>query len=392
MEGARRWPVIAALGILQIFAWGSSYYLMAVMAPAIVADTGWSLPWVVGALSVALLSAGLSSPLVGRRITASGGRAVLAAGCGFLAVGLGLASLAPNLAGFYLSWAVMGLGMSAALYDPAFATLGRLYGQDARSAITALTLWGGFASTLCWPLSTWLLTEFDWRGALRIYALILLLLCLPLIAALVPKEARPAAPRADDKPRKPRLEGRDRLAFRLMAAILVIAGTTVTIVSVHLLTLLQSQGISLSEAVAIGAMIGPAQVGARLIEMAGKGRHHPIWTLLGASGAVALGLILLAMDVRLPALAIILYGAGNGIFSIARGALPLTLFGPERYAVVMGDLARPSLIAQAAAPLIGGMLIAATGATSTLTILAMLGMSGFALVLLLFYHWQPLRS
>ena len=153
MVAARRWPVISALGIVQVLAWGSSYYLMAVLAQPIVNDTGWPLPWVVGALSLGLACGGLASPLVGRWIAQLGGRPVLAAGCTLLAAGLLICAAAPGLPAFYLGWCVIGLGMSAGLYDPAFATLGRLYGEQARSAITALTLWGGFASTVSWPLN-----------------------------------------------------------------------------------------------------------------------------------------------------------------------------------------------------------------------------------------------
>ncbi|WP_246020845.1 hypothetical protein [Paracoccus subflavus] len=148
MSATRRWPVVSSLGIVQILAWGSSYYLMAVLAKPIVTDTGWPLPWVVGAVSAALACAGMASPFVGRMIADYGGRPVLAAGCALLAAGLLICAAAPNLLGFYLGWCVIGLGMSAGLYDPAFATLGRLYKDQARSAITALSLWGGFASTV----------------------------------------------------------------------------------------------------------------------------------------------------------------------------------------------------------------------------------------------------
>ena len=170
IDAARRWPVVSSLGIVQILAWGSSYYLMAVLAQPIVADTGWPLPWVVGAISLALACAGIASPFVGRLITRHGGRPVLAGGCALLATGLLICAAASNLPGFYLGWCIIGLGMSAGLYDPAFATLGRLYKDQARGAITALTLWGGFASTVSWPLSTWLLSHLDWRGTVATYA------------------------------------------------------------------------------------------------------------------------------------------------------------------------------------------------------------------------------
>ncbi|MCJ8139963.1 MFS transporter [Falsirhodobacter halotolerans] len=389
MQTARRWPVICALGIVQIFAWGSSYYLMAVLAAPIVADTGWPLPWVVGAISVALACAGMVSPKVGNAIARFGGRPVLAVGCILLALGLTLVATALNLPAFYAGWCIMGLGMGAGLYDPAFATLGRLYKQDARAAITALTLWGGFASTVCWPLSSWLLDQVGWRGTAATYAVIHLLICLPLIFGLIPKESE-VQPEADQRAvGSASLVGHERMAFLIMASILITAGLAVTLISVHLLTLLQAQGLSLSEAVAIGALLGPAQVAARVVEMAGRGRHHPIWTLIVATGSVATGLVLLALEMDVPGLAVILYGAGNGIFSIARGSLPLALFGADRYPVVMGRLARPSLLAQAAAPMLGGALIAGMGAEGALTVVACLGMANLVLAMTM---WGMIRQ
>ena len=217
MSATRRWPVVSSLGIVQILAWGSSYYLMAVLAKPIVTDTGRPLPWVVGAVSVALACAGMVSPLVGRMIADHGGRPVLAAGCALLAAGLLICAAAPHLPGFYLGWCVIGLGMSAGLYDPAFATLGRLYKEQARSAITALTLWGGFASTVSWPLSTWLLGQVDWRGTVAAYAVLHLLISLPLILCLVPKEPRaPVKAGCGARSSDPGLTSTHNSAFRTM--------------------------------------------------------------------------------------------------------------------------------------------------------------------------------
>lgn len=371
---------------MQIFAWGSSYYLMAVLAGPISEDTGWPLPWVVGALSLGLLVAGLASPGVGRAIARHGGRPVLLAGCLLLALGLVMLALATALWVFLLGWAVIGLGMAAGLYDPAFATLGALYGREARRAITTLTLWGGFASTVCWPLSALLLEHLGWRGAALAYAGLHLCLSAPLILWLVPPAPATGGPKPRAQPIS--LAPEERRSFLLMAAILTLAGLATTILSVHLLTLLAARGLSLSAAVAIGALIGPAQVGGRLIEMASGGRHPVIWSLAAATVSTAAGLVLLAL-VDAPAPAMLLYGAGNGVFSIARGALPMAVFGPERYPALMGRLARPALLAQAAAPLIGAALITRLGAEATLAALAAFALANVILALTL---WTGLRQ
>lgn len=364
MTTSSRVPVISALGLMQILAWGSSYYLLTVIAAPIAADTGWPLSWIVGSLSVGLLVAGFVSPRVGRAIDRHGGRPVLAGSAVLLAVGLAALALAQNFTMFVVAWVVLGVGMGAGLYDAAFATLGRLYGSTARPAITLVTLWGGFASTACWPLSAYLVEHLGWRGACLTYAGLHLAVSVPLILFFIPVPP-PRPQKAPGTEQQARLSHRDRQAFGVLAAILVLGGTTTTIISIHLLTLLQSQGLPLSTAVALGALIGPSQVAARILEAAGGGRHHPIWTLTAAMGLIALGVVLLWLGAFGAAVALILYGTGNGIYSIARGTLPLALFGPDRYAPIMGRLAAPNLIAQALAPLAGAAVIT-SGGTSTM--------------------------
>lgn len=204
-----RGAIITALGLTQIMAWGSSYYLPAVIAPAVSSDTGWPLAWVVGGLSLGLLVAGLISPRVGSSIERHGGRNVLAFSAGCIGLGqIGLA-LAPNLAAYIAAWLVIGLGMGAGLYDAAFATLGRHYGHGARSAITMLTLFGGLASTICWPISALLLGEVGWRGTCLVYAAFQLAIALPLYLVILPREPpqpavkpglKEAAPILDNRP------------------------------------------------------------------------------------------------------------------------------------------------------------------------------------------------
>lgn len=379
----RRWRVISALGVVMIFTWGSTYYLMTVLAAPIAAETGWGLGSLTGALSSGLLVAGLVSPLVGRAIARHGGRPVLAAGCGLIGAGLLTIAAAQSLWIFWAGWLVLGAGMAAGLYDPAFATLGRLYGRDARSAITALTLWGGFASTVCWPLSTLMLDLWGWRGVPLAYAGLSLFVLLPLVLLAIPREPERRPDRAAGASTSPRMTPRDRLILSVMAAIFVLNGLIVVNISVWLFTFLQAQGQTLAAAVALGALIGPAQVAARVIEMAGRGRHHPIWTLAASTCAVAAGLMLLAADLGLAGAALILYGGGNGLFSIARGALPLALFGAERYPVLMGNLAAPTLAAQAAAPLLGVWLMARADASAALWVIAGLAMGSVGLLSIL---------
>src|SRR5450759_2209873 len=162
--------VITALGIAQILAWGTSFYFPAVFAEPIVRDTGWSLGYVIGGTSIGLLVAGLISPQVGRVIDRHGGQPVLLASSLFYSAGLIGVGLAPALPVYLLAWALIGIGMGTGLYDSVFAALGRLYGSGARGPITNLTLFGGFASTICWPLSAFMIDHVGWRIACFVYA------------------------------------------------------------------------------------------------------------------------------------------------------------------------------------------------------------------------------
>lgn len=202
---------------------------------------------------------------------------------------------------------------------------------------------------------------------------------LPLVLLLIPKA--PAPPSAGHhQDRTGPLSAKERRAFRLFAGVLIIGGAIMSLVSVHLLTLLQARGVALASAVSYGALIGPAQVGARVAEMSFKGRHHPLWTPTAALGLVALGLVLLAGGLPGVGVWLVLYGGGNGIYSIARGTVPLALFGPVRYPLVVGRLARPGLIAQALAPPAGAFVLTYASPDALWWLLLILGLANLGLV------------
>ncbi len=389
--------VISALGIAQILAWGTSFYFPAVFAGPIVADTGWSLGWVVGGTSIGLLVAGLISPQVGKVIDLHGGRPVLLASSLFFAAGLAGIGLAPALPFYLFAWVLLGIGMGTGLYDAVFSALGRIYGKEARGPITNLTLFGGFAGTICWPLSAFMIAHVGWRDACFIYAALHLVLALPLHMAVIrraSKSAAAASAPADAPPTPPARIANEILVFALLAVVLSLAAGIGSIVIVHIMIFLQARGVDFGVAVTLATLIGPAQVGARIVERVFGSRYHPIWTLVAAYALMAAGLLLLlslaGFSVLVPA--IILYGAGYGISWIGRGTLPLALFGPIRFPRLMGKLAFPSLIVQALAPSAGALLIEASGADVTIGVLTGLALINVLLIGLLWAVCRPRLS
>src|SRR5262245_5936782 len=171
---------VLALGITQIIAWGTTLYALGVLGKPIAEDTGWSQSLVFGGLTIGLLvSAGVST-LVGRSIDRRGGRAVMGLGSLLMAAGLVLLALVQSPSAYLLAWAFLALAMRMSLYDAAFAALVQVTPSHGRRAISYLTLFGGFASSVFWPIAHLLNAAYGWRMTLVIFAAINVLVCLPL--------------------------------------------------------------------------------------------------------------------------------------------------------------------------------------------------------------------
>ena len=360
---AKRWPVIAGLGTTQTLAWASSYYLIAILAPAMARDTGSSQTGVFAAFSASLLISALLGPRVGRTIDRFGGREVLGVSNLLFAAGLGLLALAHSLPILWLGWLVIGAAMGLGLYDSAFATLGRMYGQTARSAITGITLIAGFASTVGWPLTAWGEATLGWRGTCAAWAIAHIALGLPLNLLLLPKlRTESAGGASSEKPDVPMDRSMWLLGFAFAAGWVVS-----TAMAAHLPRLLEAAGATTAQAIGAAALIGPAQVAARLLEASFLSRFHPLVsarlsTLTHPIGAA----LLLAGGGWLAMPFTLLHGAGNGILTIARGTVPLAVFGPENYGYRLGLIGAPARILQAGAPIGFGVLIDRFGAQALL--------------------------
>jgi predicted MFS family arabinose efflux permease len=391
-ESPDRRIVVAALGITQILAWGSTFYLLGVLANEIARNTGWSYDWVTSGVSIGLLVAGAVSPRVGRAISKWGGRFTLGISAILLAAGLLLLGSAQSIAWYLVAWLILGVGMGCGLTDAAFSTLGSIYGEDARGPITALTLFAGFASTVCWPLSAYLIEHLGWREACFIYAAIQIGVALPVLLLALPRGSPIPPPRDDEGARSGTTLAPGELStFALLAVVLTLSAAILSMMGIHLLPLLQARGLELSVAVGLGAIVGPSQVGARMVEMLIGRHYHPIWTMISSAVLVAAGTALLFAAFPTYFVAVVLYGAGNGLGSIARGTLVLALFGSSRYSVLMGRLALPILMSMALSPFLAATAFQAGGANLTLGLITLLGAANVLLVSLLWTR-IPLRS
>ena len=364
--------LVLALGVGQIFAWGTSFYLLSVIAKPLSDSLGTTTAMVFAGLTLAFISAGICAPAVGLLIERFGGRPVLAASSLLLALGLVVMGSVQSLTTYFIAWAILGAAMSAGLYDAAFSALGKLYGSEARPLISELTLYGGFASTICWPITAYMVAHYDWRAACYLYAAVHLLICMPLHLIALPKQQ----PLTKDSHalRSTASDAKFRWSdFLLVATVLTIAAALASVIAQHAVMLLQGVGYSIAAAVSLGMLIGPSQVASRIAERVLGRLYHPVWTLVASTLLVFAGLLLLWWGMSFAALALIFYGAGNGIYSIARGAVPLAVFGPDGYAPLMGRIAFPSLVAQALAPWGAAALTEARGAETLLGAIAVIG-------------------
>jgi predicted MFS family arabinose efflux permease len=358
---SNRLQIVAALGTTQTLAWASSYYLPAIVADPMAQTFGVSSTSIFAAFSVSLLISGLLGPRVGRQIDLLGGREVLAISNLLFAAGLLLLATAPNAWMLWLGWLVLGAAMGLGLYDAAFAALGRLYGDGARSSITGITLIAGFASTVGWPLTAWGVAAIGWRYTCVGWALAHLAIGLPLNMLMLPNLRRSLAASPEDASRKPNVP-MDRIMWLLAFAFA--AGWTVsTAMAAHLPRLLEAAGATTAGAVAAASLVGPGQVAARMVEAGFLSRYHPLLSARLATVCHPIGAaVLVAGGGWLAMPFTLLHGAGNGVLTIARGTVPLAVFGPRDYGYRLGLLGAPARIAQAGAPLLFGLLIDGYGA------------------------------
>jgi MFS family permease len=358
MNGMNRGRVIVvvALGTTQMIAWASSYYMPAILGNPIAQTLHLSTSVFFGLFSAALLLSAVIGPSVGRLIDRQGGRGLLAASNLVIAAGLLILAATNGIAGLVIAWVVLGIDLGMGLYDPAFAALSWLYGREARSAITGITLIAGFASTIGWPLNALLLHEWGWRVTCLIWAGLNIVLAAPLNWLMIPRH-EPAAALTRTAAQLPAPDP-PRAAMPILAFFFAATWFVQGAMAAHLPGLLRAAGASSTAAIVAAALVGPAQVGARIIEFSLLRSVHPIISARLASLLHPIGAVCLVV-LGAPGIAAfsLLHGAGNGMITIAKGTLPLALFGPQGYGLRSGLLSAPARILQSMAPFLFGLLL-----------------------------------
>ena len=358
---------VCALGITQITVWGTSYYCLGVLAKPISDDTGWSRGLVFLGFSIALVVMGIVSTSVGRAIDRHGARIVMTLGTAIVCLGLVALAHVRSEATWLAAWVVLGLGMRMSLYDAAFAALVQVAPSRGRQAISYLTLFGAFASSVFWVVGHFLNEAVGWRQTLVLFALINLVVSLPLHwFGLARREtAADAGPNEVTRPRAssdgPALTGRARsVAIALFTAIMSLNGFVFGVVSVQLVPLLEAAGLATAAAVWVASLKGVAQFFGRVVEIAFARNLRAITVARIAIGVLPPSLVLLVIGGgQLPLIVAftLLMGASQGVITIVRGAVPLALFGAAGYGGVLGLIATPILIVNAASPTVFAWIV-----------------------------------
>jgi len=358
---------VVALGITQITAWGTSYYCLGVLAGPISQDTGWSRGFVFLGFTVALLAMGLVSGAVGRAIDRHGARAVMTLGTVLVSLGLFALSRARSEPAYLAVWVFLGLGMRLCLYDAAFAALVQIAPSRGRMAISYLTLFGAFASSVFWVIGHALNEAVGWRQTLVLFALINLVICLPLHwLGLARREnadhaAAPATGAGSASADGPPLDGRARsVAIALFALIMSLNGFVFGVISVQLVSLLEAAGLATAAAVWVASLKGVAQFGGRVVEIVFARNLRAITVGRIAVGVLPPSLLLLLLgtgSVPLVVAFTLVMGASQGVITIVRGAVPLALFGAKGYGTVLGVIAMPVLVVNAASPTVFAWIV-----------------------------------
>lgn len=367
------------LGLSQIIGYGTLYYSFAILAHGAAPSLGWPEPWLFGAFSGGLLLGGFAAPEVGKRIDRHSAGAVMALGSIVASAALLVAGTAVNGTVFAVAVVVMQVAGTLVLYDAAFTALVQVTGAEARLRITHLTLIAGFASTIFWPLTSWLDAALGWRNVFIVFAIVNLVVCVPLHAvlgrqrALLPPSPADAPPSPDDVPARAPASA---MWFATLG--FALSGFALSAVLAQMVPLLTAVGLGAS-ALMVSTLFGPAQVLVRFVNLIIGAARHPIGAALLALVLLPVAIAILALGAPAAMAAVlfaVMLGFGSGLKSIVQGSLPLALFGPAGYGARLGTMASVRQVLASVAPFVLAFLIEAVGVRPALWIIGGVGFLG----------------
>lgn len=348
------WPIVVALGISQIVSYGTLYYVFALIAPHVSLEMSASQELLFGSLSAGFLAGGLLSPFSGKMMDRWGAARVMTYGSVAVAALFLLAAASPTFIFFAAATVAMQIMAVSVEYDAAFATINQAAGARSQQTITRLTLIAGLSSTLFWPLTGWLLEASGWRMTYVAFAAMHLLLLAPLHYWLWQRSRKdtPAANRDELTQASPATPSQGGRKFWFIAISFAMSTALITALGTHLVPLLTAKQLGAS-AYSVSMLVGPAQVAIRLTNATVWRNLHPLGSALIAALALPVSAALLLWSSQtfvIAAAFAIIFGVGQGLFSITRGTVPLALFGPLGYGALLGKLAAVRTLLSATAP------------------------------------------
>lgn len=389
-------PMVWALGLTQVVGYGTLYYSFSALAPSMAQDFGWPEEWVYGLLSASLLIGGLVAPVSGQWADKFGAARVMVWGSLAAALALAACALAPERVTFALGLVAIEVASAFVFYATAFAVLAQAAGGHAQRSITHLTLIGGFASTIFWPITAALHDVMSWREVYLTYAALNLAICVPVhfwLARHTAREQDEGAAKAMNL--RATLPSRYHLPVMLLMMVgFALLSFVSSAMLVHMVPLLDALGLGAS-GVIVTTLFGPSQVLSRLINMQlGRGLSQPALAVVAAAlGPIAL-ILLVATAPWFPGAALfaVLFGMGNGLFSIVSGSLPLVMFGADGYGRRLGLISSARLIISSIAPFAFSVVVAVTSMQAMLWVAAAVGLCAMTIFSIIWWMAHPLRS
>lgn len=362
--------VTLGLGFTQIVGWGTTYLMPSVLGRQFQEALGLSPELVFGGITVMFAVSAVCAPRIGKVVDRIGARGLMAAGSVVYALSLVALAMSQGPISYFACWALMGVASTLALSTPASIALVQVAGPRSRQAIAMLTIIGGMASTIFWPLTGVLEAGIGWRTTLLLYGAIHLLICAPLHLLILPRRPPVHAVAPGATPAVGGIAPADQSRVFLLLSISLAFGAFVfTGVQLQMIEMLRGLGHAPASALLLASMIGPSQVGIRLFELLFGHRYSIMRSAVFGSLMlpIGLGLGLLAGNVfTIALLVVVAYGVSNGLKAVQRATLPLALFGRAQFGAYMGRLALPQGIVAAVAPPIMAAVMSRFGTAGVL--------------------------